>query len=550
MKNALLLLAVVLLTVGTAQAAPPLITEPNGGEQLTRGAQFTITWTYSGSVPLKLILRRNGDRVGSIVENLPASATSYSWTVGNYIGGSAASGGGYTVRVRTMNDGTPDDSNAPFSIVGGSSGLTLSKRTEVAAQVLFATVTEPAAGAIWLRSKAQTIRWTKYGAQAGTVRILLLDPTLSSSVVPIAASAPNTGSFSWQIPASVADGSYRIRIASPDGERHGDSGTFRIAKVAVAEAGAQAFAAKSLKIDVPVPLEGAQFTLGNTIPVRWVTELAGPYVIELVSEDGKDVFHTSGEIAGNPAGADTWSDILSTWLGIQPRIPTNWYRIRVRTNSLGRGLSGRIRIARPTEEVLVQLQPTIRDRHSRRLIDTDYDAQPDGWYEATKPGVARAGADFRYNKVTNMGGGTWIGFIFRSQVVFPVEQLDLAGRTLKEAWVYLEETDQKDGHIGIQPAPQPHATVPTARGRGVFALTGPWDGKCIDTPGYEIGEIPWNADTHTVHLTDLAQGWLAGTKPNHGLIIGSRWDAFQDWTCFFAVSWYKATLNLTFVQEK
>jgi hypothetical protein len=550
MKRALLLLALVFLPVTTALATPPQLTAPNGGEQLTKGAQFTIRWTYTGSTPLKLILRRNGERIGSIVENVAASATSYNWTVGNYIGGTAAAGAGYSIRVRTMDDGTPDDSNATFTIVGASSHPMASK-ADVATHVLFASITAPAADAVWGRNKPQTITWTKYGSQVPTVRIQLMDPTLTTAVAVIAASTPNAGVFSWQVPATVADGSYRIRVASPDGDRHAESGTFRIAKMVIQESVAQATVdAKRLKIDVTLPPEGKQYTLGNTIDVRWVTDLAGPFHLELVSEDGKTLARSFGEVDGNPAGPNTWTESINTWLGMEPRIDTNWYRVRIRTNSYGSGLSGRIHVARPTEEVVVQLQPTVRDRHSRRLIDTDYDAQPDGWFEASKPGLARAGGDFRYNKPVNMGDSYWIGFIFRSQVVFPVEQVDLTGRTLKDAWVYLEEMDQKDGSVGMQPAPQPHATIPTARGQRVFALTGPWDGKCIDTPGYQVGEIPWNADTYTVNIKELAQGWLAGTKPNHGLIIGSRWDAFPDWTCFFAVSWYKATLGLQFVQEK
>lgn len=418
------------------------------------------------------------------------------------------------------------------------------------------TVTQPSAGAVWKKGEPRTIQWTKQGTTGANVRIALRAPNQTEAVLVIADPAPNSGSFAWTVPDSVAAGTYVIRVRSKTNNQvTDDSGQFQIkdkdggASVKPAlSATAGMNRLQNNRIEVTQPPPGKQYMLGDRIDIVFATSLAGPYRFDLMKDESTSVAYSFGELDGKLIGSDTYSEFLSTWVTMEPRIETGWYRIRVRTvQGIGSGVGNRIHIARPTEEVLVQLQPTIRDRHSRRLIDTDQDWQPDG-IEGSKPGLARAGGDFRYGGQWN--DKYWVGFIFRTQITFPVEGVNMTGRTLKEAWIYIEEKDQRDGYIGVQPAPVPNAPPPTARGQRVYALTGPWDGKCIDTPGYQIGEIPPNADAHTVYVTDLAKGWLSGTKPNHGLIIGSRFEPFPDWTCFLAVSWYKATLNLKIIQEK
>jgi hypothetical protein len=417
-------------------------------------------------------------------------------------------------------------------------------------------ISQPNGTSVWKKGETHMIQWTSQNAGAN-VRIVLRVPNQSEPVLVISDPAPNSGSFSWTIPNTVAAGSYVIRVRSKtNNQATDDSDPFQIQEAGGSTGGSPGLKPavpaamkrlQQLKIDIPQPAPGRQYVLGDRIDIVFMTGLSGPYKFDLMTDDGKSVARSFGELDGKLVGGETHTEFFSTWPTMDPPIATGWYRIRIRTvQGLGSGVGNRIHIARPTEEVLVQLQPAVRDRHSRRLIDTDQDWQPDGWWEASKPGLARAGCDFRYIGTNH----TWVGFIFRSQVTFPVETVDMTGKTLKEAWIYIEEKDQKDGYDGAQPAPMPYATVPTARGQRVYALTGPWDGKCIDTPGTQVGEIPWSADTCSVSITDFAKGWLSGAKPNHGLIIGSRFEPFQDWTCYFALSWYKVTLNLKFIQEK
>jgi hypothetical protein len=531
------LLSICLLAVSTVSgwAQTITVTQPSAGAVWKKGETRMIQWTKQGDTGanVKIVLRKTGQTAAVLEIADPApNSGSFPWTIP-----ASVPEGTYFIRVRSKTNTQVTDDSGEFQI---------KDKEGAAIPLLFAVITEPKADTVWKQSQTQMIKWTKYSHQAVNVRVLLMDPAVSNTVRVISSSTPNSGSFSWNIPDSIANGSYRIRIASTSSDAHADSGTFRITKMFISESTTRgAINQGGLGIEVTAPAAGTQYKLGNPINVSWVTKLSSPFVYELVSEDGKTKILEFGDWEPTVTGPDTYSEALGTAFGTNPYVATNWYRIRVR-HGVASGLSGKIHIARPTEEVLLQFQPTIRDRHSRRLIDTDQDWQPDNWWEASKPGLARAGCDFRYIQ-TNQ---SWVGFIFRTQLTFPIEQVDMTGKTLKEAWVYIEEKDQKDGYDGYQPAPQPYATIPTARGKTVYALTGPWDGKCIDTPGYAVGEIPWSADTHIVQLTDVVRGWLDRSKPNHGLIIGSRFEPFLDWSCYFAISWYKATLNIRVIQEK
>lgn len=425
------------------------------------------------------------------------------------------------------------------------------------------TVTSPAAEAVWKQGETKTIQWTKQGETGANVRITLRAPGQTDAVLVIADPAPNSESYSWTIPATVAPGTYIIRVRSKsNSQATDDSAQFEIQQAGGSASTGPKRLKRSvpigmdpkmkIKIDVTEPPAERQYTLGDTINVVFKTELPGPFVLDLMREDGTTLFRSFGEYQGTSTGPGTQLVQVLSGMFPEPRIQTGWYRIRVRrAQGLGSGVSNRIHVARPTKEIVVQLQPVVRDRHSRRRIDTEYDWQIDEGFERSRPGLARAGSDFRYFLNPN----AWVGFIFRTQVTFPVETVSLAGRTLKEAWIVIEEKLQLDGYVGTQNVTAVLGRRPVyfanARGWKVFALTGPWDGDCIDTPGYQIGEIPKDADSCNVHLDDLAREWLAGTKPNHGLIIGSRYEPFDawQWWCFFAISWYKVTLNLKFVEE-
>ena len=103
------------------------VTSPNGGESWEAGMTRNITWTHSG-IPadktVKIMLWKEGAKVGDIANNVPIGGSgsgTYPWTVGAYIGGTAAPGTGYKIRVRDQNNQYDDDgSNEPFIIASPS----------------------------------------------------------------------------------------------------------------------------------------------------------------------------------------------------------------------------------------------------------------------------------------------------------------------------------------------------------------------------------------------------------------------------------------------
>lgn len=94
-----------------------VLTSPNWGELWQKGTTHAITWSFRNvAEPLYLILFRNGVRVGQIAGNINYSSGTYNWNVGNYIGGTAVAGTGYSIRIRNSTGSIMDQSNKTFTI--------------------------------------------------------------------------------------------------------------------------------------------------------------------------------------------------------------------------------------------------------------------------------------------------------------------------------------------------------------------------------------------------------------------------------------------------
>jgi len=118
MRKTLLFAALAALSMNTVFSATLTLITPNGGE-LCLGNRFNITWTATGfpaGTNVKLVLFKDGAKVGIIAQDLDAGSSPYSWTVGRHDGGTAAVGRGYKVRLRTMDNAVEDFDNDPFII--------------------------------------------------------------------------------------------------------------------------------------------------------------------------------------------------------------------------------------------------------------------------------------------------------------------------------------------------------------------------------------------------------------------------------------------------
>ncbi len=93
------------------------ITSPNGGEAWVIGSARNITWKSGGlSNPVKITLWKDGALVGTITANVNPAVGSYTWKVGNYIGGTATAGTGYTIKIKEIDATVTDSSDAPFQL--------------------------------------------------------------------------------------------------------------------------------------------------------------------------------------------------------------------------------------------------------------------------------------------------------------------------------------------------------------------------------------------------------------------------------------------------
>ena len=100
--------------------APPggiTVNAPNGGEGWTRLSRQAVTWSTALAGSVKIYLYRNGAQLGLIAKGINAAAGSYTWTVGQYSGGTARRGAGYKIRVQSQLATTKSDySDAAFTI--------------------------------------------------------------------------------------------------------------------------------------------------------------------------------------------------------------------------------------------------------------------------------------------------------------------------------------------------------------------------------------------------------------------------------------------------
>ena len=231
------------------------VTSPNGGETLTAGTASTITWTSDVTGYLRILLLKNGLQYAVIAGALPNTG-SYSWM----IPATMVNGTDYTVKISScINPLISDVSDASFTIAGGS-GSTIA-------------VVSPNGGESWTAGTTNTITWTS--DVTGNVRISLLKNGVYYSL--IAASAPNTGSFNWLIPARLLEGAeYKVKVCSAVNPLISDmsDANFSINAGVV-----------GTFLTVTAPNGGETLTAGTANTITWTSDVTG-YVRILLLKNG------------------------------------------------------------------------------------------------------------------------------------------------------------------------------------------------------------------------------------------------------------------------
>lgn len=184
----------------TSQSAAPFsipicrltVTAPNGGETWVAETQQTITWDPNAACgsTVRIELLRGGISCETIDGAAPNTGT-YSWIAQNCNGHAD----GYRIRVTDTATGATDASDADLQIPTPPCSI---------------LVTAPNGGENWTEGSVHSITWTP--AHCGeTVQLELVKDGSPCGV--IAASAPNTGSFSWNVESCVGTpGAWKIRV--------------------------------------------------------------------------------------------------------------------------------------------------------------------------------------------------------------------------------------------------------------------------------------------------------------------------------------------------
>ena len=175
--------------VGLTGSASLTVTSPNGGDTWYTGGEYDALWKSSGIPSTNLVTLR--------VRN---ESTGQEYSLGNdtqntgYMNVVVPSGipsGKYRFEVKTSYNGQSylDSSDAPFTIVGSSSAL---------------TVLSPNGGEIWRVGDTVNIRWSGSVSGADTLSAHLISYKGGrTEVMTIGSATISSGSLNWQIPSSV-----------------------------------------------------------------------------------------------------------------------------------------------------------------------------------------------------------------------------------------------------------------------------------------------------------------------------------------------------------
>jgi hypothetical protein len=189
---------------------PISVVSPGGGEQWMQGSNQTIKWTAPASVTnvnisLTAVCQSTCNTytiVNTIASNVPNTG-SYIWNITQ-----ALAVGQYNIFIADAgNSGLSASSAAPFNIT--------------AALVQNIGIISPGGGEQWTIGSSQSVRWTAPSSIAN-VNITLnvfcaTNLACIQSIIPIASSIPNNGSYSWTIASNIAAGQYIIKIADAGG---------------------------------------------------------------------------------------------------------------------------------------------------------------------------------------------------------------------------------------------------------------------------------------------------------------------------------------------
>jgi hypothetical protein len=258
---------------------------PNGGESLTRGTQYEITWTddFPENVYIQLFL--SGGYYTDIAVSTESDG-SYIWDIPIELNGAEFQ----IVVISTIGDGQLSDlSDGYFSIPSGS-----------------ITVTYPNGGETLARGTQCEIKWTDDISENVYIQLFLSGGYYTD----IAGSTPSDGSYLWDIPADLTGSDYQIKVFS---EIMGD---------AVSDFSDGYFSIPSGSITVTYPDGGETLTNGRQCEIKWTDDITENVIIQLfqygsylndlayVSSSGSYLWDIPTDLSGTDYQIKVFSEIM------------------------------------------------------------------------------------------------------------------------------------------------------------------------------------------------------------------------------------------------
>jgi hypothetical protein len=184
-------------TIGLPSSAPITVITPNGGEILTGGDIYSITWSSgSDTEEVKIEYSTNVGNSWTVITDSLSNMGIYEWQVPGISSASCL------VRVSQVNGTKFDVSDAPFIITGNPLGEPV-------------TVATPNGGETLTAGSFYEITWTG----AGNIDNVMIEYSMNNgdSWVIVTESTPNDGSYLWTVPYTNS-GSCLVRISGGVGD--------------------------------------------------------------------------------------------------------------------------------------------------------------------------------------------------------------------------------------------------------------------------------------------------------------------------------------------
>jgi len=263
------------------------VTAPNGGESITGGSTYTITWTYTGNIANVALAYSTDNGANWTTIDTVLNTGSYSWVTPN------VSSTQCLVRVRhATNSLVSDQSNNVFSI--GSFGAET------------ATVLSPNGGEVYCIGRTAAISWTTTGL-VGNVRIQY-STNNGASWKTIVSSTPNDGSHLWTVPNDPSTKCLvRVREASD-----GDPTDTSDAVFTIAECGAN--------LSITSPKGGEAWQVGSKHDITWVSG-------DKVGNSVKLLYSTNKQATWSTITSSTTNDGTYTWT--IPNTPSTTCNVKI-----------------------------------------------------------------------------------------------------------------------------------------------------------------------------------------------------------------------------